>query len=185
VILRRLTELPEAPWGDLGGKPLTDRTLASRLRQYGIKSKVIRVGDQTPRGYAKEDLHDVWLRYVPGSRPLPEAQQAQQAQHTSEDGGLSQKSVADVVDRKRNNGSSERNMTSDVADSVRNTRSERNRNTSMESSAVADVADVADVPGSGADDGLDIPPFLRREVPADRRLTGPRGLRHYHSASNV
>jgi hypothetical protein len=67
-------------------------------------------------------------------------------------------------------------MTSDVADSVRNTRSERNRNTSMESSAVADVADVADVPGSGADDGLDIPPFLRREVPADRRpALGPPG----------
>jgi hypothetical protein len=169
VILRRLIELPEAPWGDLGGKPITDRTLASRLRQYGIRSKVIRVGDQTPRGYAKEDLHDVWLRYVPGSRALPKAQQAQRAQHTSEDGGFSQKSVANVVDRKPNNGSSKRNMISDVADSVRNTPSERNRNASMESSAVADVADVADVPGSGADDGLDIPSFLRREVPADRR----------------
>jgi len=38
VILSRLTELPESPWGDLGGKPINDRKLGRRLREYGVKS---------------------------------------------------------------------------------------------------------------------------------------------------
>ena len=33
VILERLTNLPESPWGDLKGKPISDRVLAKRLRQ--------------------------------------------------------------------------------------------------------------------------------------------------------
>src|SRR5262249_4900050 len=39
VILADLIALPESPWGDLKGKPITDRALATRLRQYGIKSR--------------------------------------------------------------------------------------------------------------------------------------------------
>ena len=49
---------------DLDGKPLNDRGLASRLRKYGVKPKVVRVGDATPRGYTREDLHDAWARYL-------------------------------------------------------------------------------------------------------------------------
>src|SRR5262249_32101103 len=65
VILSRLTELPESPWGDLGAKPINDRKLGRRLREYGVKSRAIRVGDKTPRGYLREDLQDAWLRYLP------------------------------------------------------------------------------------------------------------------------
>src|SRR5262249_26805642 len=37
VILSRLTELPESPWGDLGGKPINDRKLGRRLREvFGV-----------------------------------------------------------------------------------------------------------------------------------------------------
>lgn len=63
-ILDALHNLEEAPWGDLKGKPLNERGLANRLRQYGVKSKTVRLG--TPiKGYAREDLHDVWVRYLP------------------------------------------------------------------------------------------------------------------------
>src|SRR5262249_26597385 len=79
VILSRLTELPESPWGDLGAKPINDRKLGRRLREYGVKSRAIRVGDKTPRGYLREDLQDAWLRYLP-ALDAAEAQQAQQAQ---------------------------------------------------------------------------------------------------------
>ncbi len=68
-ILAELCLLEDAPWNDLKGKPLTDNQLARRLRQYGVKSKVIRVGTTTPRGYVREDLYDVWRRYLP---PLPD-----------------------------------------------------------------------------------------------------------------
>jgi len=63
-ILKLLHELDEAPWGDLRGKPLDSRGLANRLRPYGIHSKQVRVGTATKKGYAREDLHDAWQRYL-------------------------------------------------------------------------------------------------------------------------
>lgn len=75
-ILRRLCELPESAWADIYGKPLNQRGLATKLRQYGVKPKVVRIGDNTARGYLAADLHDAWARYVPAFRQA--AQQAQQ-----------------------------------------------------------------------------------------------------------
>ncbi len=63
-LLKSLNEMEESPWGDLGGKPMDFRSLAARLKKYSVKSKVIRVGMSTPRGYAREDLYDVWQRYL-------------------------------------------------------------------------------------------------------------------------
>jgi Protein of unknown function (DUF3631) len=64
-ILTALCELEEAPWHDLRGKPLNARGLAQRLRQYGIRSKVVRIGETTPHGYARKDFADAWSRYLP------------------------------------------------------------------------------------------------------------------------
>jgi hypothetical protein len=160
VILRRLTELPEAPWGDLHGKAIADRSLATRLRQFGIKSRVIRVGDHTPRGYTREDLHDAWARYLPSSPP--EAQQAQQAQQTPGNGGFSHENVADGECNEAQQAPLERNNAENVADLERNTSSKRNGNSPLESKLVADVADVALAPGIRGEDYPDIPAFLDR-----------------------
>lgn len=64
-ILDLLFSLDESPWGDLRGKPLDARRLASLLRPYGISRKTIRTQTGTAKGYAREDLHDAWLRYLP------------------------------------------------------------------------------------------------------------------------
>lgn len=64
-LLRYLTGLEEAPWGDLRGKELDDRGLARRLKQYGVSSRQVRVGERTGKGYRREDLHDAWQRYLP------------------------------------------------------------------------------------------------------------------------
>jgi hypothetical protein len=66
-ILDRLADMEEAPWGDLKGRPLDSRRLAYMLRPYNIKSRTIRQGASTPRGYTAEDLQDAWDRYVPPS----------------------------------------------------------------------------------------------------------------------
>jgi hypothetical protein len=66
-ILRELNSLKEAPWSGLKGGPLNDRGLATRLRQYSIKSKQIRFGHQTLKGYARVHLADAWARYLPSS----------------------------------------------------------------------------------------------------------------------
>lgn len=64
-LIDRLLALPESPWGDLRGKPLDARRLASLLNAYGIKSRTIRVGSRTPKAYAGEKMRDAWARYLP------------------------------------------------------------------------------------------------------------------------
>ena len=174
VILSRLTELPESPWGDLGGKPINDRKLGRRLREYGVKSKVIRVGDRTPRGYLREDLQDAWLRYLP-AHDAAEAQQTQQVQQEARTGGFSQKNVAETEENERNGSAT---SATDVADSKRNSPPERNGNISTKSSIVVDVADVALVRGNGGEapgDDLDIPAFLDRSRKQDPHRLCPLG----------
>jgi hypothetical protein len=39
--------------------------LAKYLKRYGIKSRGIRLGDNTTRGYVREDFTDAWKRYCP------------------------------------------------------------------------------------------------------------------------
>jgi hypothetical protein len=64
VLLERLTELDESPWGDLRGRDLDARGLARRLNKYGIKPKVIRTPAGVIRGYERADMHDAWSRYL-------------------------------------------------------------------------------------------------------------------------
>jgi hypothetical protein len=120
ILLEGLIALPESPWGDLKGKPINDRGLARRLKQYGIGSRDIRIGEKSLKGYVKEDLHDTWLRYLPPR----DAAEARQARQPLGNGGLSQENVADV------------------ADSERASPCDRDEETPMKSNGVADVADV-------------------------------------------
>jgi hypothetical protein len=71
TILSKLHALDESPWADIRGKPLNDRGLAARLRPYGIKSRTIRIGSTTPKGYRREDFISPWRRYL---SPPPEEQ---------------------------------------------------------------------------------------------------------------
>lgn len=72
-IVARLCELEEAPWGDLKGRPLDSRKLASLLRPYGISSKSVRFGSSVTRGYEKEAFVDSWTRYLPECASSSEA----------------------------------------------------------------------------------------------------------------
>jgi hypothetical protein len=65
AIISALCALPESTWNDFGGKSITDRLLATKLRGYGVKPKVVRLGDSTHRGYTRADLADPWARYLP------------------------------------------------------------------------------------------------------------------------
>ncbi len=71
AILTALTELDESPWADLYGKPLNARGLAQRLRQYGVASTSVRIGDWHGKGYRREDLWDAWQRYLPETSGTP------------------------------------------------------------------------------------------------------------------
>jgi hypothetical protein len=69
TILSKLCEIEDAPWNDLKGKQISDSQLARRLKNYGVKSKNVRIGSNVPKGYERADLYDVWRRYLP---PLAE-----------------------------------------------------------------------------------------------------------------
>lgn len=64
-ILTYLNGLEESPWADIRGKALDSRSLASRLRKYGVKSQTVRLGAETAKGYKRADLVDSWERYTP------------------------------------------------------------------------------------------------------------------------
>ncbi len=65
---RQLCAREESPWGDLNGRALTAQGLAGRLRPYGIRPALRRVGGVPERSYLRSDFADAWDRYLD---PLP------------------------------------------------------------------------------------------------------------------
>jgi uncharacterized protein DUF3631 len=127
-ILRALNSLDEAPWGDLKGKPLDERSLARRLKQYSIKSKTLNIGgDDRAKGYDRADLHDAWTRYL-ASPPSAETSVTSVTSVTEPE--IQAEKVTDVTDRAKK-----------VTDSP-----QKNGNGI---SGVADVTDVTLLSGGG------------------------------------
>src|SRR5262249_12718585 len=128
-ILKALQELEESPWADLKGKPLNDRGLAHRLRQYGISPKNVAIGTHRPKGYTRADLHDVWERYTPATaaRSATSATSATNPQNQS-------LRVAEVADE-------------GLADEVADDLADPLPLSDWESGKVAQVALVAEQPG--------------------------------------
>jgi hypothetical protein len=129
-ILQKLHGLSEAPWNDLQGKPLNDRGLATRLRQYSVKSRTLNLGgDARAKGYARTDLHDAWERYLAPTPPSPDRSVTSVTGVPEAD--LQGSSVTDVTQ-------SERFGTDDGA-----------KKNADKSSAGAEVTDVTLVAGNG------------------------------------
>lgn len=61
----KLIALDEAPWGDYFGKPITQHKMGRFLSGFEVRSRKIRVGDDTRQGYRIEELEDAWTRYTP------------------------------------------------------------------------------------------------------------------------
>lgn len=65
AILSELNQLDDAPWGSLRGQAIDGRSMARLLKPYGIGPKTFREGEQTFKGYQREDFADAWERYTP------------------------------------------------------------------------------------------------------------------------
>jgi putative DNA primase/helicase len=73
-VVSKLTDLDDRPWATLNeGDPINGHRLASMLDPFGIRPKVMRIGDKTPRGYERLQFADVWQRY-----PRPQTATPQQ-----------------------------------------------------------------------------------------------------------
>ena len=81
------------------GRTAHARGLARRLSEYGVKSKTVRIGSATPKGYAREDLWDAWSSYLP-SPPQERATSATSATRPADNApnGADGADVADVAE---------------------------------------------------------------------------------------
>jgi 5S rRNA maturation endonuclease (ribonuclease M5) len=137
AILGALHAMEESPWKDLkDNKALDARGLALRLRQYGIKSKQVREGEVTTKGYQRADLLDAWTRYLPASQ---ESETKETSETTSD---LWASDVSDVSDGNPN-----------VSDEVASASANGGPKNPDKSMSVSDVSDVS-LP---ADDGKEQP----------------------------
>lgn len=91
-LVEQLAELDEAPWATYRDKrkdpKINSREIGYLLRPYGIKSRVMRSGNQTRRGYHRDDLADAWDRYLtpptedPEPAPRTQSDTSETPQHT-------------------------------------------------------------------------------------------------------
>jgi Protein of unknown function (DUF3631) len=157
AILRALVDLEEAPWGDLKGKVLDERGLARRLRQYGVKSKQIRFSDDlTLKGYGREDLHDVWERYLP---PLsPGGSETSETSATRTDFVTEVAAAApETCDHECETSETSARSVSDVSDDISDHFASGNGIKPTKSTAVPNVSDVSLPPANGGGDRPQLP----------------------------
>jgi hypothetical protein len=65
TILGRLRDIPEAPWADYFGRPLSARDLAKLLGPYEVTSVDVKIDGVNRKGYRRDrGLHDAWRRYL-------------------------------------------------------------------------------------------------------------------------
>lgn len=64
-IAAELSEMEESPWGDWrAGQGISAAQLVMRLREYGIRSKSMRVGDDRGKGFEYDQLAPVFSSYL-------------------------------------------------------------------------------------------------------------------------
>jgi len=169
AILKALHELTESPWNDLKGKPLNDRGLAVRLRPYGVKSKQVRVGDVTLKGYDRTDLYDAWKRYLP--QPSDKTKTSETSETSSSSQGFDASDVSDAP----------QNVSLSVSDDPP-TRSTDKSSGVLNVSAVSPVGSgrggvpaPPDISGTGSPRSLTVAPSDFPDLPASLRRISTNG----------
>lgn len=72
----------EAPWNTWNrGKPMSARQLSSKLSEFGIKSRSVRIGATAKKGYRKEDFKDAFDRYLSTDTPSQSVTTSQSHNH--------------------------------------------------------------------------------------------------------
>jgi len=72
-LIEALCEDEEKPWLTYNkGKPIAFRQVSKRLKDYGIQSKGIRLGNQTPKGFELWQFTDAFTRYIPELSATPQ-----------------------------------------------------------------------------------------------------------------
>lgn len=84
TLLEHLMADDEAPWPTWNrGKPMTARQLSTKLGEFGIKSKDIRIGTINKKGYDRADFSEAFTRYLSAETPAASATARQPIAHAA------------------------------------------------------------------------------------------------------
>lgn len=101
ALLDELMADDEAPWPTWNrGKPMTARQLSTKLGEFGIKSKDIRIGTTNKKGYDRADFTEVFDRYLSSAPPAVSATTRQPAKHVASSDISSATNTHSVADEK-------------------------------------------------------------------------------------
>jgi hypothetical protein len=77
-----LAAIEGRPWAEFGKhrRPISPNQLANQLRPFGVSPRMIRIGDETRRGYSLADFEEMFERYLPKPR-VPECNSATRPGH--------------------------------------------------------------------------------------------------------
>ena len=65
-LIKALCADDEKPWATYNrGLPIKPRQISNKLKGYDIKSKTVRIGYDTAKGFEKSQLEDAFFRYIP------------------------------------------------------------------------------------------------------------------------
>lgn len=103
ALVKWLETVEERPWAAYGrqGKPITKRQVAGLLKDFGIRSKNVRVNAAViAKGYLLVDCQDSFSRYLPPDPPFLSATPLQESNDATKDDFRSATEGGDVADRK-------------------------------------------------------------------------------------
>jgi hypothetical protein len=68
ALLQGLHDLDEGGWDDWFGRPLSAAKMNKMLHDFSIRSRVVRLGEKTAKGFLREQFEDAWARYLLSER---------------------------------------------------------------------------------------------------------------------
>lgn len=149
-LIAALCKDSEKPWDTYNrGKPVSPRQLSNRLKEYGIKSKDIRIGYENKKGFEKSQFEDAFNRYT-HTQPAPPVLSVTTRQ-PSTGAGYSVASLSRVTDTSATNEKNRQpeNCRSDIClpESVTDTNATRDTSATGKPSTGAGCHGVADRKG--------------------------------------
>ncbi|ABR84149.1 TPA: DUF3631 domain-containing protein [Pseudomonas aeruginosa] len=100
-LLDALLSDDESPWATWNrGKPISTRQLSGKLGDFGIKSKQIRIGSDSKKGYEIKDFLDAFNRYLSANPPSASETSKQTSNHAASS-DFSNETLGDGVSDKK------------------------------------------------------------------------------------
>jgi hypothetical protein len=192
AVIKHLTADPEKPWAEWSrGKPITEKGVAGLLREYRIRSTDVGPEHHRVKGYRWADFEDAWRRYCDPEPPEEEAEGEERVRSTPICRAAAQptETTTDLAETHPRSPGFLRGTENAHSLAISMDCAPARENRAMQTPSVDPVpnddAVVEEIRAQGnggashaapVDDGLDIPAFLRRDVPRDRRpALGPEG----------